>query len=185
MTVSLLPGICGMLVGAGGVPPLGDLAALIVGLALACGGASALNHVLDRDIDSLMGELTRASPVTSGRIAASYALEFGLALSALSFVLLAGLVNVLTAALALVGNLFYVLVYTRWLKRTTPQNIVIGGAAGAVPPLVGWAAGTGDPTPPALWLFLYRVFLTPPPFSGPCPPLPRRHQAARLSHSPA
>ena len=164
MTLLLLTGICGMFVGAGGVPPLGDLAALTVGLALACGGASALNHVLDRDIDSLMGERTRARPVTSGRIPASYALEFGLALSALSFVLLAGLVNVLTAALALVGNLFYVLVYTRWLKRTTPQNIVIGGAAGAVPPLVGWAAATGNLTVPALFLFVIVFFWTPPHF---------------------
>jgi heme o synthase len=164
MTLLLLTGICGMFVGAGGIPPLGDLAVLTVGLALACGGASALNHVLDRDIDSLMGERTRARPVTSGRIAASYALEFGLALSALSFVLLAGLVNVFTAALALVGNLFYVLVYTRWLKRTTPQNIVIGGAAGAVPPLVGWAAATGNLSVPALLLFAIVFFWTPPHF---------------------
>ena len=164
MTLLLLTGACGMFVGAQGVPPLGDLAAMLGGLALACGGASALNHVLDRDIDSLMGERTRARPVTSGRVPASYALEFGLALSALSFVLLAGLVNVLTAALALVGNLFYVLVYTRWLKRTTPQNIVIGGAAGAVPPLVGWAAATGNLTVPALFLFLIVFFWTPPHF---------------------
>jgi heme o synthase len=164
MTLLLLTGICGMFVGAGGVPELGDLAAMIGGLALACGGASALNHVLDRDIDGLMGERTRARPVTSGRIPVSYALEFGLALSALSFVLLAGLVNALTAALALVGNLFYVLVYTRWLKRTTPQNIVIGGAAGAVPPLVGWAAATGNLTLPAVSLFLIVFFWTPPHF---------------------
>ncbi len=164
MTLLLLTGVCGMFVGARGVPPLGDLAALIAGLALACGGASALNHVLDRDIDSLMGERTRERPVTSGRVPAVYALEFGLALSAFSFVLLAGLVNVLTAALALVGNLFYVLVYTRWLKRTTPQNIVIGGAAGAVPPLVGWAAATGNLTLPAVFLFLIVFFWTPPHF---------------------
>jgi protoheme IX farnesyltransferase len=164
MTLLLLTGICGMFVGARGVPPLGDLAAMIAGLALACGGASALNHVLDRDIDSLMGERTRARPVTSGRIPAAYALEFGLALSAFSFVLLAGLVNVLTAALALVGNLFYVLVYTRWLKRSTPQNIVIGGAAGAVPPLVGWAAATGNLTVPAFLLFAIVFFWTPPHF---------------------
>jgi protoheme IX farnesyltransferase len=164
MTLLLLTGAGGMFVGARGVPPLGDLAAMLAGLALACGGASALNHVLDRDIDSLMGERTRARPVTSGRVPASYALEFGLALSAFSFVLLAGLVNVLTAALALAGNLFYVLVYTRWLKRSTPQNIVIGGAAGAVPPLVGWAAATGDLTVPALLLFLIVFFWTPPHF---------------------
>src|SRR5205823_506233 len=82
-----------------------------------------------------------ARPVASGRVPAERALEFGLALSAFSFVLLAALVNVPTALLALTGNLFYVLVYTRWLKRSTPQNIVIGGAAGAVPPLVGYAVG--------------------------------------------
>ena len=164
MSLLLLTGICGMFVGAQGVPPLGDLVAMTVGLALACGGASALNHVLDRDIDSLMGERTRARPVTSGRVPAAYALEFGLALSAFSYVLLAGLVNVLTATLALVGNLFYVLVYTRWLKRSTPQNIVIGGAAGAVPPLVGWAAATGNLTVPALLLFAIVFFWTPPHF---------------------
>ena len=164
MSLLLLTGVCGMFVGAQGVPPLGDLAALVVGLALACGGASALNHVIDRDIDALMGERTRARPVTAGRVSPSYALEFGLTLSALSFVLLAGAVNVLTATLALVGNLFYVLVYTRWLKRSTPQNIVIGGAAGAIPPLVGWAAATGNLTLPAISLFLIVFFWTPPHF---------------------
>jgi protoheme IX farnesyltransferase len=137
---------------------------MLVGLALACGGASALNHYLDRDIDRLMGKRTRARPVAAGRIEPAYALEFGLALSALSFVLLGSLTNLLTAVLALVGNLFYVLVYTRWLKRSTPQNIVIGGAAGAVPPLVGWAAATGDLTLPALALFAIVFFWTPPHF---------------------
>ena len=134
------------------------------GLAPACGGASALNHVLDRDIDPLMGERTKSRPVASGRVAPSRALEFGLALSAFSFVLLASAVNVLTAVLALVGNLFYVLVYTRWLKRSTPQNIVIGGAAGAVPPLVGWAAATGNVTVSALLLFVIVFVWTPPHF---------------------
>jgi protoheme IX farnesyltransferase len=111
-----------------------------------------------------MGERTKRRPVASGRISASRALEFGLALSALSFVLLASVVNVLTAVLALVGNLFYVLVYTRWLKRSTPQNIVIGGAAGAVPPLVGWAAATGNVTVSALLLFAIVFVWTPPHF---------------------
>jgi heme o synthase len=184
MTLLLLTGGCGMFVGARGVPPLGELAAMLGGLALACGGASALNHVLDRDIDSLMGERTRARPVTSGRVPASYALEFGLALSALSFVLLAGLVNVLTAALALVGNLFYVLVYTRWLKRTTPQNIVIGGAAGAVPPLVGWAAATGNLTVPALFLFLIVFFWTPPHFWALALLIKRNYAAAGIPMLP-
>jgi protoheme IX farnesyltransferase len=164
MSLLLLTGACGMFVGAEGVPPLGDLAVLLVGLGLACGGASALNHYLDRDIDRLMGKRTRSRPVASGRIAPEGALEFGLALSAFSFVLLASLANVLAATLALVGNLFYVLVYTRWLKRSTPQNIVIGGAAGAVPPLVGWAAATGNLTLPALALFAIVFFWTPPHF---------------------
>ena len=164
MTLLLLTGICGMLVGERGLPPLWLVGVTTLGLALACGGASALNHVLDRDIDRLMGKRTRERPVAAGRVPAPYALEFGLALSALSFVLLAGLVNVLTAVLALVGNLFYVLVYTRWLKRSTPQNIVIGGAAGAIPPLVGWSAATGDLTLPALVLFGVVFLWTPPHF---------------------
>jgi protoheme IX farnesyltransferase len=102
--------------------------------------------------------------VAAGRVPPGRALELGLALSAASFVLLAALANPLTAALALAGNLFYVLVYTGWLKRSTPQNIVIGGAAGAVPPLVGWAAATGDLTFPALFLFLVVFVWTPPHF---------------------
>jgi protoheme IX farnesyltransferase len=164
MSLLLLTGLCGMFAGERGAPPLWLIAVTMLGLALACGGASALNHVLDADIDRLMGERTRARPVAADRISPSRALEFGLALSAFSFVLLAGAVNVLTAALALVGNLFYVLVYTRWLKRATPQNIVIGGAAGAVPPLVGWAAATGNLTLPALFLFAIVFLWTPPHF---------------------
>ena len=164
MTLLLLTGLCGMFVGAKGLPPLWLVVVTMLGLALACGGASALNHVLDADIDKLMGKRTRSRPVAAGRMPAPYALEFGLALSALSFVLLAGVVNVLTAGLALVGNLFYVLVYTRLLKRSTPQNIVIGGAAGAVPPLVGWAAATGNLTLPALVLFAVVFLWTPPHF---------------------
>jgi protoheme IX farnesyltransferase len=164
MTLLLLTGAAGMFVGAQGVPPLGLFVVTMLGLALACGGASALNHVLDRDIDALMGSRTQARPVASGRVAPDQALEFGLFLSALSFALLASSVNLLTAVLALVGNAFYVVVYTRWLKRSTPQNIVIGGAAGAVPPLVGYAAATGSLALPALWLFLIVFLWTPPHF---------------------
>ena len=164
MTLLLLTGAAGMFVGAQGVPPLGLFAVTMLGLAFACGGASALNHVIDRDIDALMGSRTRERPVASGRVAPDQALEFGILLSAMSFALLASAVNVLTAVLALVGNLFYVLVYTRWLKRSTPQNIVIGGAAGAVPPLVGYAAATGSLALPALWLFLIVFLWTPPHF---------------------
>jgi len=164
MTLLLLTGLCGMVVGAGGLPPLWLVAVTMLGLGLACGGASALNHVLDADIDRLMGKRTRSRPVAAGRVPAPSALEFGLALSAASFVLLAAVVNPLTALLALAGNLFYVLVYTRLLKRATPQNIVIGGAAGAVPPLVGWAAATGEVTLPALVLFGVVFLWTPPHF---------------------
>jgi heme o synthase len=164
MTLLLLTGAAGMFVGAQRVPPLGLFVVTMLGLALACGGASALNHVLDRDIDALMGTRTEKRPVASGRVTPEQALEFGVLLSAISFALLASAVNVLTAVLALVGNLFYVLVYTRWLKRSTPQNIVIGGAAGAVPPLVGYAAATGSLALPALWLFLIVFLWTPPHF---------------------
>ena len=164
MSLLLVTGLGGMFVGARGVPPLGLLAAAMAGLALACGGASALNHVLDEDIDRLMGNRTERRPVAARRVPAARALEFGLALSAFSFVLLASLVNVLAAVLALAGNLFYVLVYTRWLKRSTPQNIVIGGAAGAIPPLVGYAAATGDLTLAALFLFGLVFLWTPPHF---------------------
>jgi heme o synthase len=154
----------GMFVGAGGIPRLSQLAVVLAGGALACGGASALNHYLDRDIDALMGDRTARRPIVAGRLIAPRALEFGLVLSAFSFVLLASLVNVLTATLALVGGLFYVIVYTRWLKRWTVQNIVIGGAAGAVPPVVGWAAATGNLALPALFLFLIIFLWTPPHF---------------------
>ena len=164
MSLLLITGLGGMFVGAGGAPSLGLVAAAMAGLALACGGASALNHVLDEDIDRLMGKRTERRPVAAGRIATPRALEFGLTLSAFSFVLLASLVNVVAAALALAGNLFYVLVYTRWLKRSTPQNIVIGGAAGAIPPLVGYAAATGDLTIAALFLFGLVFLWTPPHF---------------------
>jgi heme o synthase len=163
MTLLLLTGACGMVVGARGFPSPWLFAVTMIGLALACGGASALNHVIDRDIDRHMRRTDRR-PVAAERVVPTRALEFGLALSALSFVLLASLVNVLTALLALAGNLFYVLVYTRWLKRSTPQNIVIGGAAGAIPPLVGWAAATGNLTVPALLLFAVVFFWTPPHF---------------------
>jgi heme o synthase len=183
MTLLLLTGAAGMFVGARGVPPLSTFAVTMAGLALACGGASALNHVLDRDLDRLMRR-TGHRPVAEERVTPARALEFGLALSAFSFVLLASQVNVLTAVLALVGNLFYVLVYTRWLKRSTPQNIVIGGAAGAVPPLVGWAAATGNLTLPALWLFLIVFFWTPPHFWALALVIKRDYAAARIPMLP-
>jgi protoheme IX farnesyltransferase len=179
MVLLLLTAAGGMFVGAQGVPPAGLFAATMAGLALACGGASALNHVLDRDIDVHMRR-TDKRPVAAGRVAVERALEFGLALSALSFVVLASFVNVLAALLALAGGLFY----TRWLKRSTPQNIVIGGAAGAVPPLVGWAAATGNLTLPALWLFLIVFFWTPPHFWALALLIRRDYEAARVPMLP-
>ena len=164
MSLLLVTGFCGLVAGAHGLPGAGRTLAAMLGLELACGGASALNHVLDRDIDRLMGKRTEHRPVAAGRIPASRGLEFGLALSAASFTLLATTVNVLTAVLALAGNLFYVVVYTGWLKRATPQNIVIGGAAGAVPPLVGWAAAGHGLGLPALLLFVIVCVWTPPHF---------------------
>jgi protoheme IX farnesyltransferase len=183
MSLLLLTGAAGMFVGAQGLPPLGTFAVTMAGLALACGGSSALNHVLDRDLDRLMRR-TGHRPVAEDRVTPERALEFGLTLMAFSFVLLASLVNVLTAALALVGGLFYVLVYTRWLKRSTPQNIVIGGAAGAVPPLVGWAAATGNLTLPALFLFLIVFFWTPPHFWALALVIKRDYAAARVPMLP-
>jgi protoheme IX farnesyltransferase len=164
MTLLLLTGLCGAAVGAHGRPSASLLATTFVGLGLACGGAAALNHVLDRDIDKLMGPRTAARPVASGRLTAPRALEFGLALSAASFTVLASTANLLTAVLALVGNLFYVIVYTGYLKRRGPENIVLGGVAGAVPPLVGYAAATGSVAVPALWLFAIVCLWTPPHF---------------------
>jgi len=164
MSLLLLTGACGMIGGAGGWPGTSRFVFAMTGLALACGGASALNHLLDADIDRLMGKRTEHRPVAAGRVPPARALEFGLALSAASFVLLAATINLLTALLALAGNLFYVVVYTRLLKRSTPQNIVIGGAAGAVPPLVGWAAGAGHLGVAAFCLFAIVFFWTPPHF---------------------
>jgi heme o synthase len=134
-----------------------------LGGSLSAGGAAAVNHYYDRDIDAQMAR-TATRPVPSGRVRPGFALAYGLVLQGLSFVLLATLVNLLAAILALCGFLGYVLVYTMWLKRSTPQNIVIGGAAGAVPPLVGWAAVTGSVEPPAWYLFAIVFYWTPPHF---------------------
>ena len=184
MVLLLITAAAGMFVGDSGLPNLPELAVVLAGGALACAGASALNHYLDRDIDALMGDRTADRPIVAGRLIPPRALEFGLVLSAFSFVLLGSLVNVLTATLALVGGLFYVLVYTHWLKRWTVQNIVIGGAAGAVPPLVGWAAATGNLTLPAAFLFLIIFFWTPPHFWSLALLIKREYAAARIPMLP-
>jgi heme o synthase len=146
----------------------GDPSPLLVALTclggyLSAGGAGAVNHWFDRDIDARMTR-TAGRPIPAGRIAPGAALAFGCTLAALSFLELSLAVNVLAASLALAGFLGYVLVYTMWLKRRTPQNIVIGGAAGAIPPLVGWAAVTGSLSGTAVLLFFIVFFWTPPHF---------------------
>jgi protoheme IX farnesyltransferase len=146
-----------------GSPSIGLVIVTVIGGYLAAGGAGAVNHYYDRDIDARMAR-TADRPVPSGRVAPAAALWFGIVLAALSFLLLATAVNLLSAMLALSGFLGYTLVYTLWLKRRTVQNIVIGGAAGAVPPLVGWAAVTGEITGTSIYLFAIVFFWTPPHF---------------------
>ena len=146
-----------------GDPPWELVLAVFVGGYLMAGGANAVNMYLDRDIDDRMAR-TRLRPLPSGRMQPREVLAFGLLLATSATWLLAQFANVLTAALALAGFYFYVLLYTRWLKRITPQNIVIGGAAGAFPPLVGWAAVTGSIDLMAVYLFLIVFYWTPPHF---------------------
>ena len=159
----LITTLAGMVIAARTIPPIELILATMVGGAFAAGGANAINCYIDRDIDRLMHR-TRRRSLPAGRVAPRNALIYGLVLGALSFVTLASFANLLTAALAQFGLLFYVLIYTGYLKRSTPQNIVIGGAAGAMPPMVGWAAVTGSVDLTALYLFAIVFFWTPPHF---------------------
>jgi len=152
-----------MIPAAHGHPSLGAMLAVVVGGTFAAGGAHAINCWFDRDIDAEMNR-TRRRPLPSGRIPAWHALAIGIVLNVLAFSVLWAGANLLAASLALAGALVYVFVYTVWLKRSTPQNIVIGGAAGAMPPLVGWAAATGRLDLTALALFGVVFFWTPPHF---------------------
>ncbi len=184
MSLLVLTSVCSMIAAAGGSPGIVPLAALVFGGALACGGASAFNHVLDRDIDRLMGPRTASRPVAAGRISPRRALAFGAVLSALAFIVLTAFANLLAAALALSGGVYYVLVYTVWLKRTTPQNIVIGGAAGAIPALAGWAAASGHLAAGAGYLFAIVLFWTPPHFWALSLLLQRHYAAAGVPMLP-
>ena len=150
-------------IGTGGVPDLLTLLLVCVGGALGAGGANAINHYLDQDIDAMMARTARR-PVPGNRVRPLMALAYGIGLNVLSFGVLFYWVNWLAAVLTLAASLFYVLVYTGWLKRSTPQNIVIGGAAGSIPPVVGWVAVTGTFDLPALYLFAIIFFWTPPHF---------------------
>lgn len=152
-----------MMVATEGVPGVGLVMAMLVGGSLTSGGANALNCFIDRDIDAQMSR-TQMRATATGRISPTAALTFGLALSIAGTLVIGLASNWLAAGLSVVGNVYYVLVYTLWLKRTTPHNIVIGGAAGAVPPLVGWAAVTGTLAAPAWILFAIIFYWTPPHF---------------------
>ena len=154
MLLILITAYGAMAFAAGGFPPADVTIATLFGLGLSSGGASALNHYYDRDIDALMHR-TALRPIPAGRVAPDTAMGFGIGLIVSSFAVLALYVNLLTALLAVGGAVFYVVVYTIWLKRRTTQNIVIGGAAGAVPPLVGWAA---------IFMFAIIFYWTPPHF---------------------
>jgi protoheme IX farnesyltransferase len=159
----VITAIGGMFLAAGGNPSLATVLLVCAGGALGAGGASAINNYLDRDIDELMSR-TRQRPVASRRISPNRALAFGIMLNVVSFLVLFTWVNLLAAGLTLAATLFYVFVYTSWLKRSSSQNIVIGGAAGAIPPMVGWAGITGGLDLSALYLFSIIFFWTPPHF---------------------
>lgn len=146
-----------------GDPSIGLVLLTVIGGYLSAGGAAAVNHWYDRDVDALMAR-TANRPVPSGRVSPAAALTYGIALATLSFVLMSLTINVLAASMALAGFVSYVGVYTIWLKRRTSQNIVIGGAAGAFPVLAGWAAVTGELSGTALYLFAIVFFWTPPHF---------------------
>jgi protoheme IX farnesyltransferase len=163
ISLLLVTTVCAMLVAAQGWPDGRALLWTSVGGYLAAGGANAINQYVDRDIDARM-KRTSGRPVVAGRVSPRSALVFGIALGAISALLLGTLVNWLSAGLAVLGLLLYVFLYTIWLKRTTTHNIVIGGAAGAVPPLVGWAAVTGGLSLEALLMFAIVFFWTPPHF---------------------
>ena len=159
----LVTALGGIFMAADGRPSINIILLVFGGGALASGGANALNHYLDRDIDGRM-ERTQNRPVAGGRILPYQALLFGLILNVAAFIIFGLFVNILSGILALSSTLFYVFVYTKGLKRTTPQNIVIGGAAGAMPPVIGWAAVTGGLGLEALYLFSIIFFWTPPHF---------------------
>lgn len=155
--------IAGMVIGAGKLPSFDILIVTILGGFLAAGGSSAINQYIDRDLDSLMTR-TAKRPIPAGRLTPAEGLAFGVTALVIAFYLLAGFVNILAALLALAGMVYYILIYSVYLKKRSVQNIVIGGGAGAIPPLVGWAAATGSLNLAAGFLFLIIFLWTPPHF---------------------
>ncbi|MGA2024555.1 MAG: heme o synthase [Steroidobacteraceae bacterium] len=176
----VLTAVVGTLLATPGLPPLDALVFGNLGIALAAASAAAINHVLDRHIDARMGR-TRNRPLPSGHLARHQALAFAFVLALCSMTLLVAFVNVLTAVLTFCSLIAYAVIYTVWLKRATPQNIVIGGAAGAAPPVLGWVAVTGHVDARALLLFLIIFAWTPPHFWALA--IARRHDYAR-AHIP-
>ncbi|RXD03455.1 protoheme IX farnesyltransferase [Sphingomonas sp. UV9] len=162
MTLVVFTGLCGMLAAPVGVHPVIGFTAILC-IALGAGAAGALNQWYESDIDAVMRR-TQKRPLPDGRMDRQAALHFGVGLGAFSVLFMGFAVNAVAAAILTVSILFYVLVYTVWLKRRTPQNIVIGGAAGAFPPLIGWAAATGDVALLPVLLFLFVFLWTPPHF---------------------
>ena len=163
MSLLLVSAIAGAFLGAQSMPSFKIIIAVLIGGALASGGAASLNMAYESELDQKMGR-TKNRPVAEGRISFNTAILFGIALNVGSFVILALMTNILAAALAIVGTVLYFGLYTVILKRTTTQNIVIGGAAGAVPPLVGYAASAGTIDLSAWYLFVIIFFWTPPHF---------------------
>ncbi len=162
MTLVVFTGLCGMLAAPVGIHPVLGFTAILC-IALGAGAAGALNQWYEHDIDAVM-KRTAGRPLPAGRMDRQAALHFGVGLSAFSVILMGLALNVAAAAILAVSILFYVLVYTVWLKRRTPQNIVIGGAAGAFPPLIGWAAATGQVAVLPTLLFMLVFLWTPPHF---------------------
>lgn len=173
-----------MIVAQRGLPPVWLMAATLVGGALAAGGANAINMFIDRDIDKLMHR-TSERPLVTGAVTPRAALAFAITLEVIAFVELWACVNLLSAALAISATLFYVFIYTLWLKRSTTQNIVIGGAAGAVPVLVGWAAVTDGLSWAPVVMFAIIFVWTPPHFWALAVKYKDDYQAARVPMLPA
>jgi heme o synthase len=172
-----------MVLAARGIPPLDLVVWVLVGGTLAAGAANAINCYLDRDIDLLMSR-TRRRPLPAHTVQPENALAFGLVLAVVAFGVMVWFTNLVAAFLTLVAMAFYVVVYTMILKRSTPQNIVLGGAAGALPPVIGWAAVTGDITLPALLLFAIVFYWTPPHFWALSLRLRRDYEAASVPMLP-
>ncbi|MCL6631472.1 MAG: heme o synthase [Alicyclobacillus herbarius] len=163
MVLLLFTAFAAAIVARGGLPSLKETLVLLIGLALSTGGAAAVNMWFDRDIDAVMSR-TAKRPLPTGQVSATATLVYGIVLGVLSIVVLAVFANPLSALLSTAGYIYYAVIYTMWLKRSTPQNIVIGGGAGAFPPLVGWAVVTGNVSLTAWAMFAIVFFWTPPHF---------------------